>query len=554
VYLFALVLSFDRMQDDAYIYFRAAENIASGHGYVFNRGGEHIEVGSSNLWLLILVLIDLFPINLELGAQFLGVASSLAALCITYVLCYRLTLDRFLSTFASAASALSSSFLFWSHRGLETPLQAFLLVALVLITIDRSAIKFWPWIVGLMLLGRPETPLFLLGIVPALWLNRVQLRSLLLPAACVLGFALLLELFRLLYFDDLLPQPPYLKLGLNSTSGIQHILKFFGPWYYLAFVVPVLLAAFRPSFWSRPFAILLVYTCLALAWPILSPDPRPYFRFVAPAVPLVWVTLMYGLHRALPPALPALRVAARAYCGLVTVVYVLFASLSADGIKADAPPLIRALDKFARQPVGFSRQFVALFMQPHGTTPSNYSFYGTAAKSYQWPVGEFLAENYPRGITVVYDQMGQTPYRAGHDKWFIDSYGLTDRTIGHHTFLTREPLGFPWNVYRRIFAAWIAPDPTDSFDLSNRADVLDALFARKPQLVLINTFVVLVKPESLTATLASDPRLASDYEYAFLLGGVVQVFERKGFRRLSDPVHVPDNLVVVDARSQIGLE
>jgi hypothetical protein len=41
--------------DDAYILFRYVENIAHGHGYVFNVGGPHAEGASDFLWLLLLV-------------------------------------------------------------------------------------------------------------------------------------------------------------------------------------------------------------------------------------------------------------------------------------------------------------------------------------------------------------------------------------------------------------------------------------------------------------------------------------------------------------------
>ena len=49
VYLLLVFLGFNQIEEDTFIYLRVAENIADGHGYVFNRGYETIEVGSSNL-------------------------------------------------------------------------------------------------------------------------------------------------------------------------------------------------------------------------------------------------------------------------------------------------------------------------------------------------------------------------------------------------------------------------------------------------------------------------------------------------------------------------
>ena len=42
--------------DDAYIFFRYAENIVQGYGIVWNQGESPVEGFSSPLWLLILVL------------------------------------------------------------------------------------------------------------------------------------------------------------------------------------------------------------------------------------------------------------------------------------------------------------------------------------------------------------------------------------------------------------------------------------------------------------------------------------------------------------------
>ena len=42
-YVFFSFFNLSPLAEDAYIYFRFAENIASGHGYVFNPGGENIE-------------------------------------------------------------------------------------------------------------------------------------------------------------------------------------------------------------------------------------------------------------------------------------------------------------------------------------------------------------------------------------------------------------------------------------------------------------------------------------------------------------------------------
>jgi hypothetical protein len=57
---------------------------------------------------------------------------------------------------------------------------------------------------------------------------------------------------------------------------------------------------------------------------------------------------------------------------------------------------------------------------------------------------------------------------------------------------------------------------------------LDYLFGLRPDLVLINSFVVFKQPEGAVGRLARDPRLARDYQLRYVLAGLVLVYEQKG--------------------------
>jgi hypothetical protein len=123
-----LVLSFftlDQMEEDAFIYFRFAENLAAGHGYVFNRGGEVIESGSSPLWLLLLVLLAALRVELVLGAKLLGIAVGVATLASVHAL-VRVFLADPVSRRSSSRRAL---LLMWNQRASDTPLRANVLLA-----------------------------------------------------------------------------------------------------------------------------------------------------------------------------------------------------------------------------------------------------------------------------------------------------------------------------------------------------------------------------------------------------------------------------------------
>ena len=66
VYLFLVFLLFNQVYEDSFIYFRVADNIAHGYGYVFNRGSENVETGSGLLWQLLLALGALLSLDLLL--------------------------------------------------------------------------------------------------------------------------------------------------------------------------------------------------------------------------------------------------------------------------------------------------------------------------------------------------------------------------------------------------------------------------------------------------------------------------------------------------------
>jgi len=72
-YLACAFLSFIVVEEDAFIYFRLAQNYADGYGLVFNRGGELIESGSGLIWQWLLVGLAALPVHLVVATKCLGV-------------------------------------------------------------------------------------------------------------------------------------------------------------------------------------------------------------------------------------------------------------------------------------------------------------------------------------------------------------------------------------------------------------------------------------------------------------------------------------------------
>lgn len=70
--------------DDAYISFRYAENLAAGHGLVFNPG-ERVEGWTSFLWVVILGLLSLVGLPLPRAAAALGSACGVATILLAWI-------------------------------------------------------------------------------------------------------------------------------------------------------------------------------------------------------------------------------------------------------------------------------------------------------------------------------------------------------------------------------------------------------------------------------------------------------------------------------------
>src|SRR5262245_35206818 len=116
--------------DDAYISFRYAEHVASGLGYVFNRG-ERVEGASNLLWVLVLAGARRLGAAPSIAAQVLGALAAVATLFFQLSLSARLSGER-PSAIGPWLTALSASFALWAVAGLETAAYACVITAATL--------------------------------------------------------------------------------------------------------------------------------------------------------------------------------------------------------------------------------------------------------------------------------------------------------------------------------------------------------------------------------------------------------------------------------------
>ncbi|MBM4310787.1 MAG: hypothetical protein FJ119_07565 [Deltaproteobacteria bacterium] len=197
----------------------------------------------------------------------------------------------------------------------------------------------------------------------------------------------------------------------------------------------------------------------------------------------------------------------------------------------DPTPVRSGVKNFFRDPAGYSKTIIR---QIEGPFKSGSPFE---------LIAEFIAQNYPAGSTLVYDQMGQVPFLAGSGYNFIDSWGLTDKTIGRYYFSQgchkRKRLVF-W-LYDTLSKAAVKMYRPEMFYVNSSDGLLDYIFEKQPEVIMITAHCLF--DYKLPRLLCNDPQLQSGYSLRFLLAGHTFVFERNGLKRR--PFSKPQGLEIL---------
>lgn len=251
--------------DDAYISFRYLENLATGHGLVYNPG-EHVEGYSNLLWILLLYPFRLTGADVVFSAQILGIVLGAATIWLAVIAVRRLFAVRSVvaSAFVAFLLATSGYYAAWSIGGLEGNLYGFLLLGAWFFYHDESfQERRFPWaalFLGLLAMTRPEGLLIALAgaayHVGQKGLSNKTLRDpkvwrFLLVLGLILG---VYELFRVTtYGPHLFPNSVRAKVGMSFAAierGIDYVHeKFASP--YLILLLPCLYVFRR----ERPLAL-----------------------------------------------------------------------------------------------------------------------------------------------------------------------------------------------------------------------------------------------------------------------------------------------------------
>jgi arabinofuranosyltransferase len=304
-------LLFRTNAEDAFITYRYASNLADGHGPVFNIG-ERVEGYSNFLWMILLAgTRAITGAGIESIARTFGLLAALATVYLTYRVTLSLT-DRSvgLALLATLLLACSGPFAAYAISGLETPLFALLLVAIVACLI--GARLSWAGILtALALMTRPDALALVVPIVGWLALvpHRSRRSSLRRVARYILPFALLVApwtVWRVAYYGHVVPNALAAKFGGAGVTreirdGVMYAKGFVVAIFPIviigAVVVLVPLVTHRMLHVDANAVLLLGLVATLVGFVVVAGgDWMPAWRLLAPITPLLVILLAHGSH------------------------------------------------------------------------------------------------------------------------------------------------------------------------------------------------------------------------------------------------------------------
>jgi hypothetical protein len=541
LYLILSVWVFGSLEEDSFIFFRYIDQLFAGNGLVFNNG-DKCEGFSSFLWILLLCPFKAAGVPLGLAARFMGMLFSLGTAFAAVLFLKKLIRGSYFLPWLTGCWCVTfMPFLFWGQAGLETALTAFELMAFVYSAAFVKKGHLWGGaflVLGLM--TRPELngsiPLYLIWILFWKKRNKANLLAALLVAGTVAGFHLL----RFLYYGDFVPNPVYVKVNGTFSEGLVCLKGFYSA-KHIIWMIPFFLYALlrrAPSKLLVPaFIIVIGYTFFNLY--VGGDRFRDHYRFFVPCIAPFMVISAYGLHI----ATNALYKKIGKYCcipvvGILAVVFISGTAYTVIKQPASLPLtqsyLSRGLSKWTAKA---QHQFDPYFFN------FQYSYY-------PW-LGVWIKQNFPPGTKIAYDQMGQTPFFAGIDYYFIDIFGLMSRPIAKY-YKKRNPSSIKTFINQALASLSGNSDPGKESLLPVREHpemnqkIVLAVLEQRPEIIMVCGFIATWHP---WLDLWADPVFKKNYVLKQVFGNSRQSANRAFdynvfnasifFRRDIDPATLP---------------
>ncbi len=333
-------LFWDFVLDDSFITYRYSQNLADGHGIVWNIGEDPVEGFTSFLW----VILNAFAIRLKLDPViFSKVISIISALVIIWLIAYTAEKSHWSLVFIfTAAIATCPEFAFLSMQGMETTLTCLLLTSTAVISIkvlkEPSPRYVWYWYTLALLsaLSRPDTIPFNAGILVGLLGISIAKRNYpalnkLLKMGCL--FAILAATYmtwRISYFGYTFPNTFYIKIGsfgIHNADGLNYAYSFVTK---ILFPYLIIIAFLAGKYWNKDkfFKIAPILTGLSFfGLYVLTIDPYVqgfFWRFIFPVYPPFLVAAAYYFSSFKMPSLFSGKIAKTSFALAVAIILTLW--------------------------------------------------------------------------------------------------------------------------------------------------------------------------------------------------------------------------------------
>ena len=400
------LLFFPMRVDDAFILLRYAENLAAGHGPVFNLG-ERVEGFTSPAMVVLEAAFLRLGMEPLLTVKVLGVVCGLVLVGVSMALARELSGSRAAGVLAGLLVALHTGVAVACVNGLETaPFAA--LVALGLCFHVRARSPREEGLAGLALalavLFRPEggLPLAFIG-ASALWRWRrepTRWRRWIAFGLPSLVLVVPVHALKAAWFGSLTPNTLLAKVSVDTTarltSGLSYLAEYGSAHYgYLALLALWVLALrVNPRF--RLLAL------LATAWSTyiasVGGDWIPHARFFVPLVPMA--------------------------CAAMATALVLAWKMLGERLRAERVNLARA----AHVLLAVVAVLPSALLQTDETLTQVREDTGASLRARE-PLGAWLSSVGGPGASVAMLDVGAMSYRTGLR--IIDTGGLTDTRVAH---------------------------------------------------------------------------------------------------------------------------
>jgi arabinofuranosyltransferase len=424
---FLLLIRTAWLDDDAYITFRAIDNLLNGYGLRWNTANR-VQAYTHPLWMIVVTPFAALTGEIYHASLFLSIGISLAAVG---VMLASVAGSAPAALFTLSAVALSKSFVDYSTSGLENPLTHLLIalffVAQASLLATTRRLLLLSVLTALLMLNRLDT--FLL-VLPAMTVEifRVGVRRAWKPI--LLGMLPLLawESFSLIYYGFLVPNTAFSKLshgvprGEILYQGFLYVLDAIGgtPVTMLLILGAVVSPFLGMGGWSAPLGIVLYIGYVV--W--VGGDFMSGRFFTAPFVVAVMQLARSGA--------PRFNVGWALAIGLVWLTGLTSARptiMSTSAYGSDIEPA----EAIARTGITDERRYYypqsGLLNARRGVPMPNHKwlYMGESAKAR----GERLMET---------DAAGFIGYAAGPKVHLVDKYGLGD------PLMSRLPAEAPWRI------------------------------------------------------------------------------------------------------------